>query len=89
MPECNNGTASRAGRRITARELEVLALVAKGCSTPEIARQLWITEDTVQTHVKRTLRRLGARTRAHAVAIAYTERLWPGSDEAGDGSGDV
>jgi DNA-binding CsgD family transcriptional regulator len=84
----SNGTVSRAERSITARELEVLALVAKGCSTPEIARLLWITEDTVQTHVKRTLRRLGARTRAHAVAIAYTEGLWPGSSEGG-GGGDV
>ena len=67
----------------------MLALVAKGCSTPEIARQLWITQETVQTHVKRTLRRLGARTRAHAVAIAFIEGLWPGSDEAGNGGDDV
>ena len=88
MPE-SNGTVSRAERRITARELEVLALVAKGCSTPEIARLLWITEDTVQTHVKRTFRRLGARTRAHAVAIAYTEGLWRGSNDAGGGGEDV
>ena len=88
MPD-SNGTVSRAGRRITARELEVLALVAKGCSTPEIARLLWITEDTVQTHVKRTLRRLGARTRAHAVAIVYDEGLWPSPDDRSDGGDDV
>ena len=65
----------RATRRITAREREVLALVAAGHSTAEIAGVLWITEDTVRTHVKRILVRLDARTRAHAVAIAYREGL--------------
>ena len=70
-------TASpRATLRITARERDVLELVADGCSTAEIARALWITEDTVRTHIKRTLARLGARTRAHAVAIAFREGLW-------------
>jgi DNA-binding CsgD family transcriptional regulator len=67
-------------RRLTARELDVLELVAEGYSTAEIARALWITEDTVRTHVKRTLARLEARTRAHAVAIAYRNRLWRESD---------
>ena len=62
--------------RLTPRELDVLELVAAGFSTAEIARVLWITEDTVRTHVKRTLARLGARTRAHAVAIAFREGLW-------------
>jgi DNA-binding CsgD family transcriptional regulator len=63
-------------RRVTPRELEVLALVAEGYSTSEIARALWITEETVRTHVRRLLDRVGARTRAHAVAIAYREGLW-------------
>ena len=62
--------------KITRRELEVLALIAQGCSTSEIAHVLWISEDTVKTHVRRLLQRLGARTRAHAVAIAFRERLW-------------
>ena len=66
----------RSEARITAREREVLQLVAEGYSTAEIARALWITEDTVRTHIKRTLARLGARTRAHAVAIAFREGLW-------------
>jgi DNA-binding CsgD family transcriptional regulator len=63
-------------RRVTPRELEVLALIAEGYSTREIARSLWITEETVRTHVRRTLDRLGARTRAHAVSIAYRDDLW-------------
>jgi len=63
---------------LTPRELEVLALVAEGYSTKEIARALWITEETVRTHVRRLLTRLGARTRAQAVAIAYRDGLWRG-----------
>jgi len=69
-----------ARHRITSRERDVLELVASGYSTPEIARALWITEDTVRTHVKRILVRLDARTRAHAVAIAYREGLILPSD---------
>jgi DNA-binding CsgD family transcriptional regulator len=68
------------GRRLTPRELDVLELVAEGYSTAEVARALWITEDTVRTHVKRTLARLEARTRAHAVAIAFRDRLWRDDD---------
>jgi DNA-binding CsgD family transcriptional regulator len=65
--------APRSTQKVTPRELEVLALIAEGYSTREIARMLWITEETVRTHVRRLLNRLGARTRAHAVAIAYRE----------------
>ena len=68
---------SRSTRKVTPRELEVLALIAEGYSTREVARALWITEETVRTHVRRLLDRLGARTRAHAVSIAYCEGLWP------------
>jgi DNA-binding CsgD family transcriptional regulator len=68
---------SRRTRPITARELEVRALIADGYSTRDIAKALWITEETVRTHVRRLLARLGARTRAQAVAIAYREGLWP------------
>ena len=67
---------SRATRKVTPRELEVLALIAEGYSTREVARALWITEETVRTHVRRLLDRLGARTRAHAVSIAYRDGLW-------------
>jgi DNA-binding CsgD family transcriptional regulator len=76
MP-AQSANAQRPKRALTARELEVLALIADGYSTKEIARELWITEETVRTHVRRLLDRLNARTRAHAVAIAYENRLWP------------
>jgi DNA-binding CsgD family transcriptional regulator len=78
----------RSTRRITARERQVLALVADGHSTAEIARALWITEDTVRTHVKRMMVRLEARTRAHLVAIAFREGLWAGPARE-NGGGDV
>ena len=73
----------RAEPRITAREREVLELVAEGYSTAEIARALWITEDTVRTHIKRMLLRLNARTRAQAVAIAFREGLWSAASRNG------
>jgi DNA-binding CsgD family transcriptional regulator len=59
----------------------VLALIADGHSTGEIARTLWITPETVRTHVRRLLDRLDARTRAHAVSIAYREGLLPSDRE--------
>ena len=75
-------TKTQTARKITPRELEVLALIADGHSTSDIARELWITTETVRTHVRRLLERLGARTRAHAVAIAYRDSLW--DDSKGD-----
>ena len=71
-----NPSSSRRSRNLTQRELDVLELVAEGYSTAKIATVLWITEDTVRTHIKRILARLGASTRAQAVAIAFREGLW-------------
>ena len=76
-------TAAKPRPKLTPREREVLALIACGYSTSEVARALWITEDTVRTHVKRLLARLPARTRAHAVAIAFREGLWKREDAEG------
>ena len=78
----------RAEPRITAREREVLELVAEGYSTAEIARALWITEDTVRTHIKRMMVRLNARTRAQTVAIAFREGLWSAAKRNGGREGD-
>jgi DNA-binding CsgD family transcriptional regulator len=63
----------RAGKSVelTPRELEVLELFAEGFSTREIALTLWVSEETVKSHVKKVLDRLQARTRAHAVALAF------------------
>ena len=48
--------------------------LARGNSTEEIGLVLEVSPHTVRTHVKNLMRKLGARTRAHAVAIALSER---------------
>ncbi|CAN5358076.1 response regulator transcription factor [soil metagenome] len=60
---------------LTEREREVLHCIAKGLSNQELAGQLFIADNTVKTHVKRILTKLGARDRAQAIVIAYESGL--------------
>jgi DNA-binding CsgD family transcriptional regulator len=53
--------------------VRVLEELAIGTSTEDIAAKLHVSPHTVRTHIKNILRKLDARTRAHAVAIAYAE----------------
>ena len=59
------------GEHLSAREREVLALVARGTSNREIARELFISEATVKTHLTHLYAKLGVKDRAAAVATAY------------------
>jgi DNA-binding CsgD family transcriptional regulator len=60
-------TARQQSLGITARELEILTLVARGLSNREIAAQLFVSENTVKTHCARTFDKLGAARRTQAV----------------------
>ena len=61
--------------RLTDRELAVLEAAACGLTNEHIGRRLGISADTVKTHMKRAFRRLDARDRAQAVAIAVRRGL--------------
>jgi DNA-binding NarL/FixJ family response regulator len=60
---------------LTAREREVLSLVAAGLNNVEIGRQLALSPLTVKTHIARIRAKLGARDRAQLVVLAYQDQL--------------
>ena len=71
--------APRVAAQLTSRELEVLLLLAEGLHAADIAALLVISPRTVSTHIDRILAKLGVRSRAQAVALAYRRELVPAS----------
>jgi NarL family two-component system response regulator LiaR len=60
---------------LTTREREILQLLADGMSNADVATQLFISQETVKSHVRHILAKLEADTRTHAVAIALREAI--------------
>jgi DNA-binding NarL/FixJ family response regulator len=61
--------------QLTPREIEVLQLIAQGFSNPRIAEKLSVSEETVKTHVRHLLGKLGVASRTEAVAVGFRTRL--------------
>lgn len=74
-PDARSGHDPVTVDAITAREREVLELMGQGLTNREIADQLFVSEGTVKTHVKRILMKLHLRDRVHAVVFAYEAGL--------------
>jgi two-component system NarL family response regulator len=61
--------------RLTDREMEVLRLVAKGMNNRDIAKELFISENTVKNHIRNILEKLQLHSRMEAVVYAVREKL--------------
>lgn len=73
--EPNQQSLDRLG--ITPRELEIMALIADGLSTREIAEKLFVSENTVKTHSGRLFEKLNAKRRTQAVLLAQQAGIIP------------
>ena len=60
---------------LTKREMEVLAYICEGYTTPEIAKKLFVTTFTVKAHTASILRKLGVKNRTQAVRVATLQQL--------------
>jgi DNA-binding CsgD family transcriptional regulator len=65
--------------QLTRRELEILRLVAQGHANGEVAKMLWVTEQTVKFHLSNTYRKLGVANRTEASHWAYVQGVLDGA----------
>jgi DNA-binding NarL/FixJ family response regulator len=63
------------GQEPTPREIEVLQLISDGLANREIGDRLYLSEETIKSHVRHLLAKLHARSRAHAVAMGFRRGL--------------
>jgi DNA-binding NarL/FixJ family response regulator len=75
LPRRNATKSTRADCPLTDRELEILRLVAQGYTNGRIARELWVTEQTVKFHLSNTYRKLGVANRTEASRYAHLHDL--------------
>jgi DNA-binding NarL/FixJ family response regulator len=71
----SSGSLSELEQEPTMREIEVLQLISDGLVNREIGNRLFLSEETVKSHVRHLLAKLQARSRAHAVAVGFRRGL--------------
>ncbi len=77
MTDMAVGSVQAPGEELTAREREVLALVARGYTNKQIAEELFVSEKTARNHVSHILEKLGLARRSEAAAFAVEHKLVP------------
>jgi len=83
LPDQEDGLGERAG--LSPREVEILALITQGLSNQEIAERLFLTVNTLKSHIRSTYKKIGATSRPQAVAWAMQHGFAPpdSTDSAG------
>lgn len=76
-PEPRKGT----GVKLTDREREITLLAVEGLTNAEIGRKLFLSEDTIKTHLRKTFKKVGATSRSHLVALAFQRGWVPGEEK--------
>ena len=80
LAQPSQAQAESAARELTRRELEILRLVAEGHSNGQLARMLWVTEQTVKFHLSNIYRKLDVANRTEASRWAQLNGLLPSAD---------
>lgn len=75
LPENTDGLGNDVG--LSTREVEILALIAQGLSNTDIASQLYLSENTLKSHIRNTYRKVGASSRSQAVIWALGHGFAP------------